>query len=474
LRLADWLLWLVMGRPIVLIEDLPLALSLIEIGRDSMGGLPIVALGLVALLPIALYWLLAAGVLGTVARLPRRRVVGVAVLAAAVVGELARPLGDGRPGPLWPFGRHGVQVLQQQAERTQAAWAAAGRWTLARGTDPVLAVPPEARLARLAGIDVVLVFVESYGRTALEAEPFRDRLRMRLGELGAALDDAGLVAASGWLVSPTVGGQSWLAHATLASGVRTADQGSHAAYLGRAGGDLAHLFAAAGHRTALLSPAIVHAYPEAAGLGFEELRFADALEYAGPRPGWVTMPDQYTLAALERLVRAERPPARPPLFATVVLVGSHAPFTPLPPLIADWDAIGDGRIYAALPLTGDSPAATWASPAALRQAYTDAVDLSLGAVGLWAHRFVDRHTLAIVVGDHEPAALISGEPDAREVPMHVIAGDPALLEPFLAWGFTPGLVPAATAPARPMEAFRAFFVAAFSGPTPAGRIARLP
>ncbi len=45
--------------------------------------------------------------------------------------------------------------------------------------------------------------------------------------------------------------------------------------------------------------------------------------------------------------------------------------------------------------------------------------------------------------------------------MHVISGSPELLEPFLAWGFTPGMQPA-DAPARRMDLFRDWFLDAFS------------
>jgi hypothetical protein len=73
-----------------------------------------------------------------------------------------------------------------------------------------------------------------------------------------------------------------------------------------------------------------------------------------------------------------------------------------------------------------------------------------------------------MVGDHEPAPRISGVDDERAVPMHVISGDPALLEPFLDWGFTPGMRPGAAAAEHSMASFRAFFVAAFSGEAAAG------
>src|SRR5262249_12891432 len=145
-------------------------------------------------------------------------------------------------------------------------------------------------------VDVVLVYFESYGRTVLEAKPFAPRIQNRLAAVEQALGRAGLASASGWLRSPTVGGQSWLAHSTLASGVRIEDEAGYQVYLRRAHADLAHLFARTGHRTVLAAPAIVRPYPEARErMGFEALYAAADLGYTGPRFDWVTMPDQFTL-----------------------------------------------------------------------------------------------------------------------------------------------------------------------------------
>jgi hypothetical protein len=463
-RLADWLLWQVLGRPVVLVQDLPLSRSLIELGRGSLGLSGAALAVLVVLLPPLAYLLLARFFLGSVARLPARRVVGAAILLVALAGELARPLAGGRAWPIWPFGRHGLEMAAEQIDRTRSALKAGAVWTAAERHDPVAAIEPDERLTKLRGIDVLIVFVESYGRSALEEEPFATPLRHRLDGIETRLEAHGLAAATGWITSPTVGGQSWLAHSTLASGVRTADQGGYNAYLQHADGDLAHLFAAAGDDTALISPAIVHPFPEAAGFGFERLLFADRLGYRGPRMGWVAMPDQYTLAVTGRLLWASRPAAGPGRFITTVLVGSHAPFTPLLPLVPDWDRLGDGSVFAGLPMTGEPPAAVWADHARLQAAYTAAIDLSLASLGDWLERFVDARTLVVMLGDHEPAALVTGRPDARDVPMHVVSGDPRLLGPFLKWGFDPGLMPHPGAAARPMASFRSFLVQAFSGP----------
>ena len=58
------------------------------------------------------------------------------------------------------------------------------------------------------------------------------------------------------------------------------------------------------------------------------------------------MPDQYVLLALQRLELAK--PHRPPLFAEIDLVSSHAPWTRIPPLIG-WSRVGDGSIFNRLP-----------------------------------------------------------------------------------------------------------------------------
>ena len=45
------------------------------------------------------------------------------------------------------------------------------------------------------------------------------------------------------------------------------------------------------------------------------------------------------------------------------------------------------------------------------------------------------------VGDHQPAASVSGEGASWDVPVHVVTRDPALLARFVALGFEPGLTP---------------------------------
>lgn len=314
-----------------------------------------------------------------------------------------------------------------------------------------------ARLAGLAGRDVAVIFVESYGRTALEAPDHAPVVRPALSTAEAALAARGLAMRSGWLTSPIAGGQSWLAHATLLSGLRIDSEARYRALIASPRRTLPALAADAGWDTAAVVPAITRAWPEARYFGYGTVLDADHLGYRGLPFGWVTMPDQYTLAALERLLAARDRP----VFAMVALISSHAPWTPLPRLLP-WDAIGDGHVYDAAATAGESPDSLWRDPARVRRQFAMALAYSLAAT-LDALGRDGAPALAVVLGDHQPAPFVAEGAGGRDVPVHVI-GTPALVGRLADWGWTPGLLPDPALPAWPMEAFRDRFLAAFAEP----------
>jgi hypothetical protein len=360
------------------------------------------------------------------------------------------------------------QTLAEEWRRGQQLAAAVDTFERASGDDRFEHAPPGTLLARLHGVDVLLIFFESYGRSALEQPRYAGTLLPRLDDLAARLAAAGLSEASGYLTSPTVGGQSWLAHGTLESGLWLDQQMLYDLLITSERLTLTKAFAQAGHRTVALKPAITLPWPEGEHLGYAQIYAAADLGYAGLPYNWVTMPDQYTLSVLER---RERGPGHPPLFAEVSLISSHAPWTPIPPVLDDWDTIGSGEVFSRWAEMGDPPDVVWRDPERVRHQYTLALDYVLGVLGNYAARFAAGPTLLILVGDHQPAPLITGEGATRDVPMHVISADPALLAPFLAWGFTPGMRPDPTRPPHRMDAFRDWFLGAFGGPVEAGGIA---
>ena len=150
-----------------------------------------------------------------------------------------------------------------------------------------------------------------------------------------------------------------------------------------------------------------------------------------------------------------------PLFVEAAMVSSHAPWTPVLPLI-DWDSVGDGAIFDPYQEEGQPPEELWWDVQVLRDSYARSLDYSLQAMAEFAERFLDEQTLLVVVGDHQAAPWVTGASDP-DVPVHVIARDPALLEPFLEWGFSPGAFPDPQDSPPRMDEFREWFVRAFSG-----------
>ncbi len=440
LELGDLGMRTSLGRPLNPLLDVDLASSVVNLLSGTLGGwraalvLAGAVLGLLAVFALSA---LAIGVAQRVLAQPRTRsqmlAVGGALLALFALGQAGsqrlpyRPVSAHASGMLLAQWRLGRDALKDQAE-LEATMA----------SDPFRNLPAGTLLGRLGGVDVLLIYFESYGRSALEQPRYAATALPRLDAFERQLDAQGLVAASGYLTSPTMGGQSWLAHGTFESGLWLPHQRDYDALVRSDWLTLTKAFAKAGHRTLAVKPAITMPWPEGEQFGYQQIYAAADLGYAGLPYNWVTMPDQYTLSALQRLERAT---ADRPLFAEVSLISSHAPWTPIPPVLDDWDSIGDGAVFSRWAQDGDPPEVVWRDPERVRHQYTLAIDYVLAVLASYAAQFVDEQTLMIVVGDHQPAPLITGDDASRDVPIHVITGDPALLEPFRAWGLSSGMRP---------------------------------
>jgi Sulfatase len=462
LKAGDLVIHETLGRPLNPVLDVHLARSVMDLLTETLGGL----LGWLCLVALVVIPVLVFAVSFAAVRLAQRAFVSPlarhATIAAcvtliglfAVQQALPQVLGQRRP-----VSNHASLMLLDQWRAAESALAGRAAFEAAIAQDPFRTVPEEHLLARLGGADVLLMFVESYGRSALELPRYTGTLVPTLEAFEQRLAERGLVAASAWLTSPTVGGQSWLAHGTLESGLWLGDQARYQALIQSERLTLTRAFARAGYRTIALKPAITRPWPEGERLGFERIYTAADLGYRGRPYNWVTMPDQYTLFVLER---AQRAGAGRPLFAEVALISSHAPWTPIAPVLEDWSAIGDGSVFSRWADAGDPPEVVWRDPERVREQYARAIDYVLRVLASYAANFVDGRTLLILVGDHQPAPLITGENASRDVPIHVISGDPELLASFLAWGFGRGMRPPRDVPPRRMDEFRDFFLAAFS------------
>ena len=118
------------------------------------------------------------------------------------------------------------------------------------------------------------------------------------------------------------------------------------------------------------------------------------------------MPDQFTWSFLEHTVRVRA--AGRSLFAELGLISSHAPWTPILPVLEDWDGIGDGAVFAPFEHAGERPEELWRNVDRVREHFALALDYALHVTTAYAERYVDERTLFIVLGDHQPASLITG------------------------------------------------------------------
>ena len=456
---ADAVFRLSLGRALNLYLDIPLAADAGRLIAGVAGGggtlAAAAALGAGGLLAVRLV----AGLLLRTALPGGRRwtlaaataVTAVAALAAGAVPALSPRVAAPAARLVADQARHAARMLNERD-----AFAA----ELGAAPEDYAAVP--RLLHRLRDRDVLIAFVESYGMSAIEDPRYAPVLGPRLDALAARASAAGLHLATGRLAAPTQGGQSWFSHLSLLSGLWVDNQLRYDLLLAEGRETLIDDFRRAGHRTAALMPANTLAWPEGERLGYDEIWTRRDIDYAGPALNWVTMPDQFTWSFLQRRVRRSADPR--PLFAELGLISSHAPWTPILPVLDDWDGIGDGAVFERWRGAGEPPHELWLDHDRVREHFALSVDYAVHAATGYAERYVDDRTLLIVLGDHQPAPLITGEDATRAVPVHVISGDPALIRPFLGWGFATGARPGRSRPAAGMNAFRDWFVGAFSAP----------
>jgi hypothetical protein len=273
------------------------------------------------------------------------------------------------------------------------------------------------------------------------------------------LQAAGFSSRSAFLTSPTFGGLSWLAHSTLQSGIRVDGQRRYDQLVQHDRLTLTSAFKRAGWRAVGVMPANHRAWPEGASYyRYDAIYDRRNLGYRGPDFGLPPMPDQYSLLALQR--RELAPRHRAPLFAEVDLISSHAPWTRIPRLVP-WGDVGDGSVFGRVPAEESTQAGLFGDAERARTAYGHSIEYSLGALFSFARRYGDDDLVVVVLGDHQPATLVSGQDAGHDVPISVIARDPKVMDRIASWRWQDGMLPEPDAPVWPMQAFRDRFLTAF-------------
>ncbi len=216
--------------------------------------------------------------------------------------------------------------------------------------------PGDQLLTGLRGKDVLLAFVESYGKVAVQGSSFSPQISADLDKWTGRLQAAGFSSRSAFLTSPTFGGISWLAHSSMQSGLWVDNQGRYDQLVKTDRFTLSAAFKRAGWRTVDDVPSNDRAWSEGSFYHFDKVYDRRDVGYHGPRYAYASMPDQYVLSALQRLELAKR--HRRHLFAELDLVSSHTPWTQIPRRI-DWRDVGDGSVFNSLPEDNTTKPALW-------------------------------------------------------------------------------------------------------------------
>jgi hypothetical protein len=392
-----------------------------------VAGIVAAALLLFGALAALLYW----GVRRVARALdvaPQRRALGA--VAVALVGAYGLGRAFGLPSQYW-YSLPVSAMYVEQGGFVLSALANANREL------PITPLEPSS-LGAVAGADVMLLFLESYGAVSYDEPSIAAIVAPARAELERAAHDTGRELVSALVTSPTFGGQSWLAHSTLMSGFEVTDPGSYALLLTQDRETLAKAFEAHGYRSVAMMPGLKYPWPEGGFYGFDEIHGEQALDYRGPEFGWWRIPDQYALAKLDALELA--PGARAPRFIFFPTTNTHIPFRPRPPYQPDWS-----RVLGAEPFDADAVQASladnpeWTDFTELREPYARSLVYTFTYLAGYLRARPDADLVIVMLGDHQPAASVTG-PGARwDVPVHVITSRAAVTAALRRSGFVDGV-----------------------------------
>jgi len=302
-------------------------------------------------------------------------------------------------------------------------------------------LPPAPSLAndlsRVEGADVFLLFVESYGVTSWQRPEFRQALAPIRADLTAAIADTGRAVVTGAVESTTFGGESWLAHISLLSGTEVRDPDVNMRLMTERRDTMVTTFARAGYQTIAVMPGLQAPWPEGRFYGFTRSFGAPDLGYQGPPFGWWDVTDQFVIARMDEMVIAPRD--RPPTFVFLPSISTHTPFTPVPPYQPDW-----ARMLTPTPYDTEALMAAYDVPpdwTNLGPDYARALTYAHQTIAGYLRLRADRDLVLIIIGDHQPPALVSGEGAPWDVPIHVVTTRAAVLDRLRAAGFRDGLEP---------------------------------
>ncbi|QHE86183.1 sulfatase-like hydrolase/transferase [Hydrogenophaga sp. BPS33] len=461
-RYADVTAPAVLGRPVNLFWDGRHGAELLRLAAQSSSTEQL-TLGTIALvLGTLLLFFTTRAAIALLARClrwkPPRPWLLTAVTALALSFAAYAP---DRRDTRWFFSLPLTPTLWHQAHLLAGAWWPAHR-EAALGPGPAFDGDLSGLVGAQSPADVLLVFAESYGAVTFDHPDQATALAAARAALDNAIHLSGRTVVTGRVTAPTFGGASWLSHAALLAGVDTSQPADHDLLLASQRPTLVSHFARHGYRTVGWMPGLKRPWPEGAFYGFERLADDAGIGYRGPDFGYWRIPDQAAMALLHAQELGPPRSSAQPRFVFFPTTSTHAPFYPLAPIAPDWSRLSGPDAY-----TQAQVQSALAQPPSPQQTMARYID-SLRYQHAWMADFLQHHAspslVMVVLGDHQPPALVSGPKASWDVPVHVISDNRALLQRLLGSGFVPGLVPPPHA-LGPLHALTPILLKAFEAPS---------
>jgi hypothetical protein len=442
-RYADVTAPALYGRPVNLFWDMRHVSAVAAmLARVASWRLVLLIIAATILIPFVLYRVIR-WALGRVSEAMSRRIerhilaaLAVVVIVLFAVGRVYSESGfyDDESALASAFPAPVTQSLLRQTRLLVTEMT--GRSGTVLGQSP----PMDVSLANVQGADVLLIFIESYGAVSWEHANLAGPNAQARANFENDIRETGRDVVSAFVESPTFGGNSWLAHISLLTGLEIRDEDANVLLMRQKRETLISTFARRGYRTLAMMPGLQQSWPEGIFYGFNTIYDGERLDYKGPPFGWWTIPDQFVAA---RLDAAEiEPRSRAPLFVFFPTTGTHTPFTPTAPYQPDW-----ARMLTQNPYEQDELLHAWSQQPDwmnLGPSYARALAATYKWIGGLLRKRADRDLVLILIGDHQPPALVSGEGATWDVPVHVIANRTtrlAVLDALRSRGFRSGLTP---------------------------------
>ena len=450
----------VMGRPVNVYWDGRHAGELIQVAAQSMAGWHVAAAIFALVVGLLMLALVVRGSLGVLARClawqrPRPWLLAI---ACALTLSFAAYVPDHRD-TRWFFSLPITPSLVHQGQLLARVWLP-GQAGATLGPSPSFDGDLSGLVSDRGPADVLLVFAESHGAITFDNAQQAQALAAPRAALVQAIRGSGRFVVSARVTAPTFGGSSWLSHAALLSGVDTSDPAANDLLMTSQRPTLVGHFARHGYRTVGWMPGIKRPWPEGSFYGFDRLADDACIGYQGAGFGYWRIPDQAALALLQAQ-ELDRTVERAPRFVVFPTTSTHAPFHPIAPFVNDWPSLTRPDAY-----TPADAAAADAASASLGQTvprYLQSMRYQHAWLSDYLLHRAPRPMVMIIVGDHQPPALLSGQGASWDVPVHVISDNPALLQRLLGSGFVQGLTPRLQ-PLGSMPALTSVLLNAFDAP----------